>query len=246
MFFDHEIDVSWCMWGTWRCTPAEAIGLWAVGAFYLTLLTVTVVHLLMQYSNGSAEVNETATRGHRMAQGNALDDWKVMVGLLVNFFTLVIGFLLWAVGGTRWVHPVQFWPIQLLGSAILFVCMVLFVLVHVQMGESWSPQPEQKVNHELVISGLFRWARHPMYAIFLWSSIGTLLATLNWVVFWCIFGLVPFTLRRIVTEERILVGLFGHRYLEYRSRVPALGAPWGFLGFDKEYTDSESNYLLSH
>ena len=42
------------------------------------------------------------------------------------------------------------------------------------------------------------------------------------------------TLRRIETEERILTGLFGARYLEYRERVPALGpGPWCCLGFGR-------------
>ena len=73
-----------------------------------------------------------------------------------------------------------------------------------------------------------------MYAVFVWATIGTLLATLNWLFAWCVSGLVMLTLRRIETEERILIGLFGARYLEYRERVPALGpGPWCCLGFDR-------------
>ena len=75
-----------------------------------------------------------------------------------------------------------------------------------------------------------------MYAIFLWGAIGTLLATLNWLIAWCVFGSVLVTLRRIPTEERILTELFGERYLQYCRRVPALGHPWRFLGFDSEMT----------
>ena len=72
-----------------------------------------------------------------------------------------------------------------------------------------------------------------MYAVILWAFVGTLLATLNWLIAWCVFGSVLITLRRIETEERILVGLFAGRYLEYRRRVSALGPPWQFLGFDR-------------
>lgn len=79
-----------------------------------------------------------------------------------------------------------------------------------------------------------------MYAIFLWAAVGTLLATLNWLIAWCVFGLVLVTLRRIETEERILVDLFGARYLEYRRQVSALGPPWGCLGFDGEMPDASS------
>ena len=71
-----------------------------------------------------------------------------------------------------------------------------------------------------------------MYAIFLWGSIGTLLATLNWLIAWIVSGLVLVTFRRIEAEERILVDLFGAQYLEYRTRVSALGPPWSCLGYD--------------
>jgi protein-S-isoprenylcysteine O-methyltransferase Ste14 len=73
-----------------------------------------------------------------------------------------------------------------------------------------------------------------MYAVLLWASISTLLATLNWLIAWCLFGAVIVTFRRIETEERILLELYGDQYLEYRQRVSALGPPWWFLGFDQE------------
>ena len=75
-----------------------------------------------------------------------------------------------------------------------------------------------------------------MYAIFVWDTIGTFLATLNWVIAWCVSGIVMVTLGRIKTEERILLGLFGESYVEYRGCVSALGIPWQCLGFDDELT----------
>jgi hypothetical protein len=131
---------------------------------------------------------------------------------------------------------VQVWWLQLIGAAVLVTCSVLFVRVHKDMGDSWSPEPEQKANHvhKLVTHGTFRWARHPMYAVFLWAVTGTLLSTLNLVVTLCVSGVIPVMLRRIKTEERILVELFGGDYLDYRRRVSALGPPWCCLGFDGE------------
>ena len=132
------------------------------------------------------------------------------------------------------VHPVQMWPLQLMGSLILLICTILFVWVHLTMGDNWSPFPERKENHELVTGGLFQYARHPMYAVFLWGFVGTFFATLNWLVAWCVSGFVGYTLSRINQEERILVDLFGARYVEYRENVSALGPPWSFLGYDEE------------
>ena len=220
--FDDEIGIAWCLGDTWRCTPTEVIGLWSVVLFYTTVLIVTVVHSTVQKDTGIAPNSSDG------------DELCMVVGLMVYFFTFALGCLLWVAAGVRWVHPIQCWQVQLLGSAILVACAILFVASHVDLGEQWDPQPAQRARHQLVTHGVFRYARHPMYAIFLWASIGTLLATLNWLIAWCVFGSVLITLRRIETEERILVELFGGQYLEYRRRVSALGPPWCCLGFDRE------------
>ena len=145
---------------------------------------------------------------------------------MVYFFSFAGGSLAWALGGVTWVHPFQCWWLQLIGSALLLACALGFVAVHVNLGANWSPEADQKAVHHLVTHGTFAWARHPMYAIFLWASVGTLLSTLNWLVAWIVTGLVFVTLRRIETEERILISLFGAEYLEYMRTVSALGPPW--------------------
>ena len=240
MFFDDEISFWWCLGDTWRCTPSEATGLWSTMLFYVTVLLVTTIHSVIQNQNGTAVRNEEATRRHMTEDAGG--ECGMLCSVLVYFFSLVAGCLLWVTAGVRWVHPVQIWQIQLIGSAILVPCIFLFIAVHVDMGANWSPEPEQKERHQLVTHGVFRWARHPMYAVFLWASIGTLLATLNWLIAWCVFGSVLVTLRRIRTEERILVEVYGDQYREYRRRVSALGPPWCCLGFDREMLEANNAY----
>ena len=226
-----ELSSIWCLGMTWSCTPFEAIGIASVTGFYTTVIIVSIVHGFAQQQSGATR-NEEATRRHTATDTG--DDWAFLFSLLCYFFTLAAGCLLWALVGTQIVHPFQNGLIQLSGSAILVACAVLFIIAHLNLGENWSPEPEQLVRHQLVTHGLFRWARHPMYAIFLWAFVGTLLATLNWLVAWCVFGFVVLTLRRVSTEERILTELFGAQYVQYCRRVPALGPPWQFLGFDAE------------
>lgn len=235
MVLDGDISMWWCLGAAWRCNPAEAIGLWSVVCFYVTMFIVTVMHSISQHSTGTATRNEEATRRHVNAATDANDEWITLFSFLFWFFSFAMGMLLWALGGLRFVHPTQSLPmIQLFGAAILWACAAAFVAAHVNMGENWSPEPEQKARHQLVTHGVFRWARHPMYAVFLWAAIGTLLATLNWLIAWVVFGVVLITFRRIETEERILISLFGSQYLDYRRRVSALGPPWSCLGFDRE------------
>ena len=235
-FFDDEIGSWSCLGTAWRCTPSEAIGIWSVILFYTTIFVATITHSVMQ-SNVGAERNDAATRRHIMA-GDSGDDWLMLCSFLLYFFGLAAGCLVWALGGLAWVHPVQIWWVQLLGAVMLAACGYLFVAAHVDMGENWSPEPEQLTRHQLVTHGVFRWVRHPMYAAFLWASIGTFLATLNWVVAWCVFGVNLIMFSRIPTEERILVEISAGRYLQYRREVSALGPPWSCLGFDREMPEA--------
>ena len=230
--FDDEVSIWWCLGDTWRCTPAEAIGIWSVIFFWSTMFIGTVIHGVIQHQTGTVERNDEATRRHVAA--NEGEEWVMLCSFMIWFFSFAAGCLLWVAAGVRWVHPVQMWQVQLLGSAILVGCALLFIRAHIDMGENWSPEAEQKARHQLVTHGTFRWARHPIYAVFLWAFVGTLLATLNWLIALCVFGAVLMVLRRIETEERILISLFGSQYTEYRRRVSALGPPWSFLGFDHE------------
>ena len=207
----------------------ESMGLWSVILFYTMILLTTICHSVTQHQAGTAERNEAGTRRHVAA--NEGEDWAFLCSFMLYFFGFAAACLTWALGGSRWVH-VHIPVIQLLGSVTLFACVLLFLAAHINMGENWSPEPEQKARHQLVTHGTFRFARHPIYAAFLWAAIGTLLATLNWVIAWCVFGSVLVVFSRIRTEERMLVDLFGGQYLEYRGRVSALGPPWQCLGFD--------------
>lgn len=72
-------------------------------------------------------------------------------------------------------------------------------------------------------------------------ALGNLLATLNWLIARCFLGFVLVTLRRIDTEDRILVNLFGDQDLNYRKRLSARGPPWYCLGYDREMQRTKTN-----
>lgn len=119
----------------------------------------SVIHHVVRHQ--SAERNEEATRWHM--ENSDGDDRAVACLILVYFFFFAAGIHLCALAGVRWVHPVQIWRVQLIGSAVIVACVVLFIVVHVDLSENWSPQPERKARsrHQLVTHGVFRWARHP-------------------------------------------------------------------------------------
>jgi len=154
------------------------------------------------------------------------DELLALCGLMVYFFVFCAGCLLWALKGEPAVHPFRNSVVQLIGSVLLLLCSCGYVVVHADLGNNWSPFPERLDDHQLVTTGLFSWARHPLYAVVLWATIGTLLATLNWLFAWVLAGFCGMVLLRIPKEEAILLDLFGDEYRDYQASVPALGWPW--------------------
>lgn len=72
----------------------------------------------------------------------------------------------------------------------------------------------------LVVQGVYRWTRNPMY-------VGFLLTLLAWAVFlanpvavlWVVVFVLYITRFQIIPEERVLVSLFGGEYESYKERV---------------------------
>lgn len=238
-----EIDMGWCLWDTWRCTPTEALALWLACFFQLFVVFVTAVHFGVQSENGSDAVNMDATR--RLTQTDDATDAFCPVPvlpLLTYISASAIGLALWFTKGLQWVHPLQNSLVQSIGVAMLVACYIGFIIVHVAMGKNWSPQPEVKIRHQLVLRGPFRWARHPMYAVFLWYGVATTVATLNWVIGLWAFVFFLLVYYRIPIEEKILLGLYGDDYQAYQHQVSALGPPWWCCSFRRR--TSIPNYQL--
>lgn len=237
---DNEISTNYCLGATYRCTPYEATGIWLLILFYIAVSVVTAVHHCIQ--------KPLSDDHHRQQSGSEARDLMLVCCLVVYFFTLAGGSLLWVLLGTRAVHPVQNMVCQFIGSVILLTCIIVFVTVHLSLGENWTPAGQACRSRKLVTSGLYQWCRHPMYSCFLWANIGTLLATLNWVITLCLVPvLIP--LLAIKTEEQVLIERFGSQYLEYCEEVSALGYPWCCLGFDgnkREMRHSPDSKLASH
>jgi protein-S-isoprenylcysteine O-methyltransferase Ste14 len=231
---DDEISTPYCLGATFRCTPYEAAGIWVVILFYTAVVVVTAAHSCVQRPNEhhtTATTAKTSSYQRSPAERETNRDVQMVCCLIVYFFTLAGGCLLWVLAGTKAVHPAQSMLCQSIGCVILLACIVVFGAVHASLGENWTAAGQACRTRKLVTGGLYRWCRHPMYSCFLWATVGSLLATLNWVIALCVMPVLV-TLLAIKAEERVLVERFGSQYLEYCEEVSALGFPWCCLGFD--------------
>jgi|ERR1700737_1941989 protein-S-isoprenylcysteine O-methyltransferase Ste14 len=109
------------------------------------------------------------------------------------------------------------------GTVIMVVALWLFWRAHADLGLNWSITLEMRKGHELIVHGVYRRIRHPMYAaIFLFAlAQGFLLQ--NWLAGWA--GFVTVTVLYLVRtprEEKMMCELFGQSYRDYMERTGRL------------------------
>ena len=109
------------------------------------------------------------------------------------------------------------------GTAIMVVALWLFWRSHVDLGLNWSITLEVRKDHELIVHGVYRKIRHPMYAAIFLFAIAQGLLLQNWLGGWG--GLVSFAilyLVRVSREEQMMSEMFGESYREYMERTRRL------------------------
>jgi len=90
------------------------------------------------------------------------------------------------------------------------------------LGANWSGRATVKADHELIVSGPYAMARHPIYSGLLLGCLGTALAGGEWR---CILGMALVVVAlglKISQEERLMLQAFPQAYPRYRQRVKAL------------------------
>jgi len=108
--------------------------------------------------------------------------------------------------------------------AVLFVltgaCISLAGVVAFRREKTTINPMKPETTSALITSGIYRFSRNPMY-------VGILFALLAWAVYlssaWAMIGPVAFVLYinrfQIEPEERVLAGMFGAVYSDYKSAV---------------------------
>jgi protein-S-isoprenylcysteine O-methyltransferase Ste14 len=98
-----------------------------------------------------------------------------------------------------------------------------FYRIHRRLGDNWSPVLEIHREHTLIVSGAYRWVRHPMYSDMMLWAVSFVMVTANW--FYAITlctGLVTLFSFRIPDEERLMTERFGDEYTAYMKQTKRL------------------------
>lgn len=93
--------------------------------------------------------------------------------------------------------------------------------IHYSLGKNWSAVIAVRRDHELVTSGLYAVARHPMYTVFLLQVPAVFLTCGNLMVTGTLLVLTVYVVGRYKEEEGKLEELFGEQYRRYRRHTGA-------------------------
>ncbi len=163
-----------------------------------------------------------------MAFGRSQDPIQKLVGAAIaTYMTALCAWAIcYAIGGAAvvgvWSTPRG---VQFVGWALLVVGLTIVAIAQAQMGLSWrmgvAPEPTA-----LVVTGLFRWSRNPIYSGMLTTLAAYLfLSPCPWIVMgWLQFALLIAI--QTTYEEQAMLTLHGQDYQEYRARVGRFFPRW--------------------
>jgi protein-S-isoprenylcysteine O-methyltransferase Ste14 len=140
-------------------------------------------------------------------------------------FLIVIALLSWPHFPLPWLYR-QFLPSGLwtfwLGAAVTTGGLLFAVWARHHLGTNWSRSVTIKQDHQLITSGPYALARHPIYTGILAGFVGSAIATAQWrgvIAAVLVFIILWVKLRM---EEEWMRGQFGAAYEAYAGRTAAL------------------------
>lgn len=110
----------------------------------------------------------------------------------------------------------------ILGSILTVVGLFGAIWARIYLGRNWSGYVTYKENHGLVTDGPYKFVRHPIYTSLILMFIGTILYYGSLFVFIIFIIMTSIFIWRIKREEKIMINLFGKKYLDYMKRTKKL------------------------
>ena len=123
--------------------------------------------------------------------------------------------------------PVREWIRWMFGGGALIFYLLFFSWTHYELGRNWSGRLEIYKEHHLVTDGPYRHIRHPMYSAFFLSAIGVGFLSANWLVSALYLGTLTWMyVRRVASEEEMMIERFDDQYREYMISTGRLMPRW--------------------
>jgi protein-S-isoprenylcysteine O-methyltransferase Ste14 len=180
--------------------------IWLVPAIWLAWVTYWLVR--------SGKAQHTAERETPTSR-------QVHLALVGGAFALIL-VPVFRIGplGWRWLPRTP--PAFFLGVTILAAGCGFAVWARHHLGTNWSGTIAVKEEHELIQSGPYSYARHPIYTGWIFGMVGSAVALGEVRGILAVLLFLGAYIRKVRIEEKWLAGHFGQAYINYRKNVKAL------------------------
>ena len=147
-----------------------------------------------------------------------------------RLFHLAIAFTGFSLLGSRYfatgwlatrILPERNW-IELTGILLTALGCGIAIWARITIGANWSGQATVKAGHELITTGPYAFARHPIYTGLLTGALGSALVIGE---LRCALGMLLIVLALMIKmsqEEKLMTQTFPDAYPKYRRQVKAL------------------------
>jgi protein-S-isoprenylcysteine O-methyltransferase Ste14 len=137
---------------------------------------------------------------------------------------IVAGLIPWLLTGWQVREPLPYWaPMRVLGVILLLAGLIVLIQAFVRfVVEGFGTPAPVAAPERLVVGGVYRYVRNPMYVAILAAIVGQalLLGQLTLLLYAAVAWLVVAAFVRLY-EEPTLARRFGADYEAYRRTVPA-------------------------
>lgn len=109
--------------------------------------------------------------------------------------------------------------ITALGMGIMLMSLVVVIVAQKQMGNSWRIGVDEENRTKLVVSGLFKYSRNPIFSSMIAVSIGYFFVLPHAITFAMLTLTIALIQVQVSVEETFLKSAFKESYLTYMGQV---------------------------
>ncbi len=118
------------------------------------------------------------------------------------------------------IFPRSQWQINfMLGLVYITIGTILRTLAKLHLGKYFSHKIQIVNTHQLITGGIYKYIRHPAYTGTVAIIIGCSTLFGTYLGFILVLMFCPLGYRRVLYEEKLLIGEFGNQYINYKKKV---------------------------
>jgi len=142
-------------------------------------------------------------------------------GIGVRLTIVLVLFVILNHTPSRWSHQIQNHFLQILGLILFTVGVIIAVWARIYLSGSWGFPGYQRDKTELIMTGPYKFIRHPIYTGIITAMIGTAIALALYLLIVCLIS-ASYFIWNAMSEEKYLVNKFPNVYPGYLKKTKML------------------------